>query len=622
MSDQKANSILFSDFNPVNPTEWKDKMVQDLKGLTYEKLIWKTNDGIEVKPFYTAEDLENLKYLNTKPGEFPYVRGSKKFSNSWEIRQDIKVEDVETANATALHALNWGATSIGFIIPEGKTLSSAEFKRLLKDIYFDCININFLSHTNSTEIFNNLASEAKSLNIEPARIIGSIDNDPLGYLTKNGRFAHSESEEFRITSSLLSKTDSLFPNLKTLGIDGQIFHNAGATITQELGFCLAMISDYMDLLSKEGVKPEIATKHMQLNLSVGPIYFMEIAKIRAARFLFAKLAGSWGISDEEALKIFIHSNTSDWNQTLYDPYVNMLRSTTESMSAVMGGCDSLTISPFDKAFRETTKFSERIARNTHIILKEEAWFDKVLDPAAGSYFIESLTDSVIEESWKVFLEIEELGGYLAAFKAGEVQKRIKASASLRDQNIAARKEVLLGSNQFPNLLDNKPEDMVMNLAFPRNEAKVDLLAEPLKIYRGAMPFEELRMVSEKNPKKVFLLTVGNPVWRKARAGFSTNFFGCAGFEIIDNHGFDSLDEGLKAAEKEKASIIVLCSSDEEYAGLAPEAFGKIAKDTILVVAGFPKDCIEDLKLKGIQNFIHMKSNVLDELRRYQKILGM
>jgi len=302
--------------------------------------------------------------------------------------------------------------------------------------------------------------------------------------------------------------------------------------------------------------------------------------------------------------------------------VNMLRSTTESMSAVMGGCDSLTISPFDKAFRETTKFSERIARNTHIILKEEAWFDKVLDPAAGSYFIESLTDSVIEESWKVFLEIEELGGYLVAFKAGEVQKRIKASASLRDQNIAARKEVLLGSNQFPNPLDNKPEDMVMNLAFPRNEAKVDLLAEPLKIYRGAMPFEELRMVSEKNPKKVFLLTVGNPVWRKARAGFSTNFFGCAGFEIIDNHGFDSLDEGLKAAEKEKASIIVLCSSDEEYAGLAPEAFGKIAKDTILVVAGFPKDCIEDLKLKGIQNFIHMKSNVLDELRRYQKILGM
>ncbi len=619
MNNQENKTVLFSEFQAVNSNEWKEKMLQDLKGLPYEKLIWKSNERIEVKPFYTAEDLEKLKYPDARPGEFPFLRGNHRFSNHWEIRQDIKVDNVAAANDTALNALNRGATSIGFLIPEKRNLSLSEFSRLLKDIYFDCININFITHTSSSEIFKHLVSESGLLKIDPSRIIGSIDNDPLGFLTKTGIFTHPEAAEFKNTASLINKASSLLPNLKTLGINGHLFHNAGGTIVQELAFSLAIISDYLDLLSKEGVKPETISKSMQLNLAVGPVYFMEIAKIRAARLLFAKLAGSWGITNEESLKTFIHCTTSEWNQTIYDPYVNMLRSTTESMSAVMGGCDSLSVTPFDNAFRPSTKFSERIARNTQIILKEEAWLDKVPDPAAGSYFIENLTDSIIEESWKLFVEIEELGGYLAAFKAGEIQKRIAASATLRNQNISLRKEILLGTNQYPNPLETRPEDMDHEISFPRNIKQSNLIAEPLVVQRGATAFEKLRLKTEGNRKKVFLLTIGNPVWRKARAGFSTGFFGCAGFEIIDNPGFDSIDAGIKAASEEKASIIVLCSSDEEYATLAPEAFSKLDKNVIFVVAGFPKDSIEDLKSKGIRNFIHMKSNVLEELEKYQKL---
>ena len=597
-------------------------MVQDLKGLPYEKLIWKTNEGINVKPFYTAEDLENLQYLNSKPGEFPYLRGNQSSANNWEIRQDVVVDNVETANATALQALNLGATSIGFIIPEGKKLTQSEFSRLLKDIFFDCININFVNHSDSLEIFECLLAEAKSKNIETSRIIGSIDNDPLGYLSKKGSFAHSGDQDIKRSVALLKKASPLFPGLRTLGINGQIFHNAGGTVVQELALSLAIISDYLDILTKEGIKPEGIAKSIQINLSIGPVYFMEIAKNRAARLLFARLIKSWGVEDEDALKAFIHCTTSEWNQTVFDPYVNMLRSTTESMSAVMGGCDSLTITPFDKAFRKTTKFSERIARNTQIILKEEAWLDKVQDPAAGSYFIESLTDSIINESWKLFLEIEELGGYLAAFKAGEIQKRINSSADLRNQNIAGRREVLLGTNQFPNPLEHKPEDLEPGVVFPKAEKQKDLLAEPLRTYRGAMAFEKLRFNSEAKKPKVFLLTIGNPVFRKARAGFSTNFFGCAGFEIIDNPGFETIDAGLAEAVSAKADIIVLCSSDEEYASLAPETATKIDKKTILVIAGYPKDCIEDLKSKGITNFIHLKSNVLEELGKFEKMLGI
>ena len=622
MSKHKENNPLFASFQSVSSNEWKEKMLQDLKGLPFEKLVWKTNEGIEVKPFYTDEDLKNLAYLDTVPGEFPFVRGNDKYSNNWEIRQDILVKNVSEANATALQALNWGATSLGFVIPEDKRLSESELSLLLKDIFFECININFITHSHSAELYELLVSKTKSLSIEPSKIIGSIDNDPLGFLTKTGNFAQPEAEEFKNSASLIKKASSVLPNMKTLGINGHLFHNAGGTIVQELAFSLSMISDYLDLLSKEGVKPETIAKSMQLNLAIGPVYFMEIAKIRAARLLFAKLCQAWDIVDTNSLKTFIHCITSEWNQTIYDPYVNMLRSTTESMSAVLGGCDSLTVAPFDKAFRETTKFSERIARNTHIILKEEAWLDKVNDPAAGSYFIENLTDSIIEASWKLFIEIEEMGGYLAAFKAGEIQKRIKASALLRDQNISTRKEILLGTNQYPNPLDTKPEDMEHEIAFPEHKNRTYLVAEPLAVQRGATAFEKLRLKTEENRKKVFLLTIGNPVWRKARAGFSSGFFGCAGFEIIDNPGFDTIEEGLKAARTEKASIVVLCSSDEEYATLAPEAFSKLDKNMIFVVAGFPKDCIEDLKSKGIQNYIHIKSNVLEELERYEKLTGL
>jgi methylmalonyl-CoA mutase len=622
MSDNKENGPLFADFQAVTVEEWREKLSRDLKGLPYEKLIWKTNEGIEVKPFYTSEDLNNLVHLHAGPYEQTFAGKENKLSGSWEIRQDITIDSVENANAAAIQALNLGATSIGFVIPEDKILSQDEFSLLLNGIFFDCININFLNQTNSNPIPELLAAECKSKNVDPLKIFGSVDNDPLGYLTKNGRFENSEEKDLKLTASSIKSASALFPKLRTLGINGHIFHNAGGNIVQELGFSLAIISDYLDLLGKEGIKPETIAKSMQLNLAVGPVYFMEIAKIRAARLLFARLVRSWEADSEDALKIFIHCNTSDWNQTIYDPYVNMLRSTTESMSAALGGCDSLTVSPFDKAFRSTTKFSERIARNTQVILKEEAWFDKVQDPAAGSYLIESLTDSVITESWKLFLEIEEMGGYIAAFKAGEIQKRIANSAALKNQNIAQRKEILLGTNQFPNPLEHKPEDLVTKIAFPRNDVKKNSIAEPLKLFRGAEDFEKLRIKSETQNHKVFLLTIGNPVWRKARAGFAANFFGCAGFEIIDNPGFDTLEEGISAAFKSKASIVVLCSSDEEYATLAPEAITKLDKKTLFVVAGFPKDSIEELKSKGVQNFIHVKSDVLEELVKYQEMLSV
>jgi methylmalonyl-CoA mutase len=319
----------------------------------------------------------------------------------------------------------------------------------------------------------------------------------------------------------------------------------------------------------------------------------------------------------------VHAVTSKWNQTIYDPYVNMLRGTTESMSAVLSGIDSLTVTPYDESFEKPTEFAERIARNTQIILKEESYFDKVVDPAGGSYYIENLTASIAEHAWSLFKEIEDKGGYIEAFKAGIIQEKVNETANKRNHNIASRKEVILGVNQYPNASEKMDAKYDADTIITKVDKMDDAIAEPLKPYRGAEEIELLRLKTDQSAKtpKVFLLTIGNPAMRKARAGFASGFFACAGFDIIDNLGFDSVEEGVKAAMEQKSDIVVVCSSDDEYPEVAPAVNEKMGSKAITVVAGYPA-CVDDLKAKGIKHFIHIKSNLLETLKGFQKELGI
>ncbi len=327
----------------------------------------------------------------------------------------------------------------------------------------------------------------------------------------------------------------------------------------------------------------------------------------------------------------IHAVTSVWNKTLYDPYVNMLRTQTEAMSAVIGGVNSLTVLPFvgcetlNPLAEPAQEFSERIARNQQSLLKDECHFDKIVDPSAGSYYIETLTDKIADSAWAIFLEIQDKGGFVEAFKAGFVQSLVEKSAAARNKNVATRRENLLGVNQFPNFSEMITED-VCECAFKAvNEKAEGAIAEPLHIYRGAQTFELMRYKTDKFTKangrpKVFMLTIGNLTFRKARAQFACNFFACAGFEVIDNNGFATIDEGVKAAKESGAQIIVICSSDDEYAEVALPIFEQL-QDKIVVVAGAPA-CSEDLIAKGLKNFISVKSNVLETLQQYQVMLGV
>jgi methylmalonyl-CoA mutase len=616
--DQK----LFSDFPPVSTEAWEAKINADLKGKDYERaLVWRTYEGINVRPYYRRENLEGLNYLNTLPGEFPFVRGNKETGNDWFIRQDIFVKDFAEANKKALIVLSKGVNSLGFYFDCNTKITKDDLALLLKDICLDAVEINFVCPCDNCNCALPFAEHVLAGNEEKTKIIGSSPLDPIGSFVLKGKLKPNAFEELK---EAIEKTSEL-PQFRVIGVHGKFFANSGASIVQELAFALAQGVEYLTQLTDAGLSTDEVAQNIKFNFGIGNNYFMEIAKLRAARLLWAQIVKAFDPKSDESAKLIAHSETNSYNKTFYDPYVNMLRTQTEAMSAVLGGADSITVLPFNAIFGDTTEFSERIARNQQILLKEEAHLDKIADPGAGSYYIENLTTSLAEHAWSLFLQVQGKGGFVQVFKDGFIQNEIKAMAAKRDTNVALRRENLLGVNQFPNFSETAKEEFPEWVFKASDLTEKDAEVETLKPYRAAQPFEALRYktdVHAKNKKRpvAFMLPMGNLTFRKARAQFSTNFFAVAGFEVIDNNGFKTAKEGLEAAKAKNADIVVLCSSDEEYAELAPQVAELLDKE-ILVIAGAP-ECKTELEAKGITNFIHMKSNILEELKMYQSKLGI
>jgi methylmalonyl-CoA mutase len=605
---------LFDEFSPVSTQQWEEVIKDDLKGADYEKkLVWKTNEGIRVKPYYRDEDITNFpaSAINTKPD-----------GNPWDIRQDIWVYDIYEANRLALEAVERGATSIEFLV-HSDTISKNDFSELVKDIHFGCIDFNLSAGAQTPVLVEYLIDEAKTRGYDLSLMGGSLHFDPLYHLAISGSYIKSELDDFVAVMNLLQKVKSELPKYRVIGISGFLFQECGGTTVQELGFSLAAANEYFSRLTELDLSAEEIAASTHFIFATGSNYFFEIAKLRAFRILWNNLVNAYNPGNTQFTKAYIHCTTQKWNMTVYDPYVNILRGTTEAMSAVLGGADSLSVRPFDSIYKKPENFSNRIARNTQIVLKEEVYFDRVADPAAGSYYIESLTNSIATEAWKIFQHIETEGGYIEALKKGIIQQEIEATAAKRNNDLTARKETLLGTNQFPDFNESmllKVDNNVLNEKI--NVAKSTII-KPLKRFRAAVEFEALRLRTERSKKrpKVFMLTIGNLAMRLARSQFSSNFFAVAGFEVIDNNGFSSIDEGIKAALEAKSDIVVLCSSDEEYATLAHEAHIKLGNKSILVIAGAPA-CQVELEAKGITNFISIRSNILKTLEEYQKKLGI
>jgi methylmalonyl-CoA mutase len=616
---------LFSEFPLVGVTDWENQIRVDLKGADYEKkLIKKTPENFRIKPYYTSEDLQGLEYLNQLPGEFPFLRGEKTAGNDWEIRQDIDVQDTADAIQKINYAMERGVTSIGLNLGTKGDMYYHDLKTLISGIDLKRTSINLLAGEASVNMLDYLLKALDELKIPGNALRGSLDFDPLGFLTLSGGYYRSAEDDFSDADRLLSLSSNNLPNFRVLAVNSYNFCDSGASAVQELAFGLSILSSYLTKLTDRQHDVREITKHLQWNLGIGSDYFMEIAKIRAARLLYSVLLSAFDSGQAKDTGIFIHSTTTNWNKTIYDPDVNMLRLTTEAMSAILGGCNSLLVRPYDSSFRDQGELSERLARNLQHIIREESYFDKVVDPAAGSYYIETLTHSLVESAWDLFLKVDENGGYHEAFVGGTIGQEIGKTASSRRDMVASRREILLGTNQYPNVNEKMSDKINAEIAFPDSMANANKLADPLTPFRASQDFEKLRLRTEKKQgsrPRVFLLTIGNLVIRLARAQFSLGFFACAGYEILDNLGFATVAEGVETAFKEKADIIVVCSSDEEYPQIAPEVFRLVNGKAIVVVAGAPA-CMEELKLQGITEFIHVRSNVLETLQHFHDKLGI
>ncbi|TRX72376.1 methylmalonyl-CoA mutase small subunit [Carboxylicivirga sp. M1479] len=617
----KTNQLLFSDFPKVSTQEWMDKITADLKGADFEKkLVWRTNEGFNVQPFYRSEDLESINYLESQPGDFPYVRGNNAKTNKWFVRQDIVVKDVKAANEKALTVLTKGVDSIGFVIEDKALISEANIEALLKNIISDDVEINFNARCGNKQLAEAVVAVLNKMNRTHAEVKGSIDFDPIGSLTIKGSACCSTDKAFDRAKEIAEIAKN-FPQFRTVAVNAKHYNNAGASIVQELAFGLSMGNEYLSQLTERGLSVNEAAGNIKFNFGISGNYFMEIAKLRAGRLLWAKIVEAYKPTGVEVCKLHAHSETSEWNKTIFDPNVNMLRTQTEAMSATLGGTQSLTVQPYDALYKESDDISERIARNQQLLLKEESHFEKIVDPAAGSYYIENLTHSVAEQAWALFVEVEEKGGYLSAMKEGFIQGHVKATADKRRKAVATRRENLLGTNQFPNTGEIISGDIDLSRL---NKVEVSCEGEnevePITLFRAADEFETLRLATEKAAKrpKVFMLTYGNLAMRLARSQFSGNFFGCAGYEIQDNLGFETIEAGVEAAKAANADIVVLCSADDEYTEAAPKAF-ELLGDTPLVIAGAPA-CADELKAKGIKHFVNVRSNVLETLQGFNEMI--
>ena len=596
---------LFDMFSPVSPEEWRAKAEVDLKGADFEKkMVWRTDEGFNVQPLYRGVDIKDFKTIDSLPGEYPYVRGTRT-NNDWQARQEIDAADVKEANAKALDVLNKGITSLGFKLHDDFNLDV-----LLDGIYTDIAQVNFAVCPNKVVEFAKVLVAYLEKKGTADKFVGSIDFNPYKATFKKGKKFEGIAE---VAAELL-KVVAPVKGLRVLSVNSEMLSNAGAYIYQELGYALSWGNEWMAQLTDAGFSADEVASRIKFNMGISTIYFMELAKFRAARMLWAQIVKQYNPQCDCACKMVVHATTSRYSQTMFDSYVNMLRSQTQAMSAALASVDEITVTPFDAPYKKSDEFSERIARNQQLLLKEESHLDKVVDPAGGSYYIEELTMSLAQVAWKLFLETEDKGGFKAAVESYDVTNAVNASANARFDKVAKRREQLLGTNQFPNFTEVSDDKKALTCCCAC-ACEMEDSAPVLNNKRLASQFEDLRQATENaaHTPVVFMLTIGNLAMRLARAQFSDNFFGCAGYKLIDNNGFNTVEEGVEAAVAANADVVVLCSSDAEYPELIPGAIKALNGRAEFVLAGPETD---EFKALGVTNFINVRTNVLSTLKAF------
>ncbi|MBD0832226.1 methylmalonyl-CoA mutase subunit beta [Aestuariibaculum sediminum] len=454
------SNALFSEFDPVSDKQWKQKIQFELDGADYQSLVWHSNDDISVKPFYTANDINDRMVI-------PKTRSTK-----WRICETVFVNDVVKANRKALKSIKQGAESLLFIIPN----KEHDINRLLENLDNEGLELHFDLHFLNEDFVKTLLNSATKSKIY-------VHTDCVGKLAKTGNW-------FNNMNSDIDNFKSIVKNTKTISVNCSLYQNAGANMVQQLAYSLAHATEYLNFLDAEISKESKQNIQIIFNISIGSNYFFEIAKLRALRILYASLASEFQMN--ATCKIV--AIPSKRNKTVYDYNTNLLRTTTECMSAIIGGSDTICNLPFDTVFHKTNAFSQRISKNQLLILKHESYFDKVDNPADGAYYIESLTQQLAEKALNLFKDIETNGGFLKQLKAGTIQRKIKESAQKEQSQFDTGDEILIGINKYPNLEERVKSEIELFPFVKKQQRKT--LVEPIIEKRLAEKLEQKRLNNE------------------------------------------------------------------------------------------------------------------------------
>ena len=596
-----------------------------LKGAPFDKrLVARTYDGLAIQPLY-PRDPRASPIAARAPGA------------AWTVMQRVDHPDPAAANDEALHDLENGATGLALVMAGslnangyGLEGSADALERALDGIYLDAgISVDLELPPFVPQITGFLAALVKKRGIKPEAADIRFGFDPIAAMAATAHAPVPWSElSKRFTGAAARLRDDGFKG-PFAAADGRVIHNAGGSDAQELAFALATAVAYLRALEASGIALDAASRMIYFRLAADADQFLSIAKFRAVRMLWARVAQACGLAPVPA---FVSAETAWRMMTRRDPYVNMLRATVAVFAAGLGGADAITVLPFTAALGLPDRFARRIARNTQLILLEESNLAKVTDPAAGSGGLEDLTSQLCAAAWSLFQEIEKAGGAAAALEQGLIQSKVAATRAEREKNIARRKDALTGTSEFPDI--HEAGVHVMDVAptpLPnpppqggREQAEFAVLPR----IRLAEPFEALRDASDRmltatgSRPKMFLANLGKLADFTARTLYAKNFFEAGGIEAVTNDGFVSRDEMVAAFKASGATLVCLCSSDKVYAAEAVGAADALraAGASHIYLAGRPGEIETELKAAGVQDFVYVGCDVVATLRRAHGIL--
>jgi methylmalonyl-CoA mutase len=687
---------LREDFPVPTLDQWHEECVRLLKGAPFDKkMLTATHEGITLRPMYTRADLDQLPHLGAQPGQPPYVRGTAALGyrqRPWEVAQELPYPTYDEFNAALLHDLERGQTAAVLRVDragqegldpdqagselvgkDGTSVASlVGLRRALRGVDLATVPVHIESGSAALTYAAMLVALAREQGLDPAQLRGSVGLDPVAGLAEHGHLPVSLAQAHDELAIVTAWAATHAPNLHTVAASGHAYHDGGASAVQELGITLAAAVHHLRELEQRGLDVDTVAPRIRFGFSVGTHFFMEIARLRAARLLWARIVAAAG-GDEKAQRMTIHARTSRFTKTVLDPHVNILRTTTEAMAAILGQVDSLHVAPFDEPLGLPDQFSRRIARNTHTMLREESHLDAVADPAGGSWFVESLTHEVAAAAWQVFQEIESMGGVVEALIAGKVQLMVADTAGARRQSLAQRRDVQVGTNQYPNptepvhagrqvdhvalhrdrsavlqalrtdndqaanqavmeklagMLESEGEgvfDAIVEAAAAgatvgelsrtfRHDDEAQLRIDAITAWRAGEMFEALRAAvrdhADRKAVTVFCANLGNVARYMPRLDFTRGFFQIGGFAVQADRYYADPAEAAAAARLGGAGIAVIVGTDATYEAQAAATAGALKEAGVgrVLLAGAPGDHADAWRAAGVDEFINVRSD--------------